>query len=95
MDALSREIGSRGRADAVVAPGSSAATASEALSNALSNPTLLLQHELDGMRVSALRKRAVKAHINADLLEEALDAHDSKAALIQLIIDDASSRGPA
>ena len=54
-----------------------------------------LMEELQGMRVSALRKRAASARISADLLEDALDADDSKAALIQLIVDDASSRGPA
>merc|ERR1711974_66679 len=45
-----------------------------------------LRTELNKMKKSALRMRAVGLHIQEDALDEALDADDTKAAFIELIM---------
>jgi len=77
MSALSREIGGRGRADAVVdcgepEPGPDGSTA--------------LRLELGKLKLSALRKRAAGTEaVEADI-EAAEDAEDPTAAMVALIL---------
>eukprot|EP01049_Picozoa_sp_SAG25_P018653 SAG25_NODE_5470_length_654_cov_1.371171_1_plen_183_part_10 len=71
MDALSREIGSRGRADAVVASSAEPPQPSS---------------ELHNMKVTALHKRALAEGVDPAVAEEALDNDDPKAALIDVIV---------
>ena len=47
------------------------------------------------MRLTALQKRARSEGVAADAVEDAMDGDDPKAALIALIVEVASSRGPA
>eukprot|EP01045_Picozoa_sp_COSAG04_P056458 COSAG04_NODE_26370_length_295_cov_1.117347_1_plen_98_part_11 len=87
MSALSREIGSRGCADAAVAdapePSPESATAAA------------LRSELEAMRLTALNKRASSEGIPADAVDGAMDCDDPKASLIVLIVEAVSSRGPS
>ena len=46
----------------------------------------LLRAELEVLRLGALHKRAVAAGVDADVVGDALDQHDPKAALIELIV---------
>eukprot|EP01051_Picozoa_sp_SAG22_P020594 SAG22_NODE_4224_length_1337_cov_1.051696_1_plen_445_part_11 len=91
MDALSREIGSRGRADAVVAD----ADATDSVPEPHAPGDDALNNELNGMRLAALHKRALAEGIAPDALEDAMDADDPKTAMIAAIVDAASRRGPA
>ena len=45
-----------------------------------------LQAELESMKLSALRKRAVAANVTDDKLEKALDKDDPKGAVVELIL---------
>ena len=82
MSALSREIGSRGRADAAVTlePSPVAATAADA------PPATGLKAELEGLRLGALCVRAARTGVEASALDEAEASADPKAAIIQLIL---------
>ena len=51
--------------------------------------------ELRGLRLSALSKRALSMGIPDASVDEAMDADDSKAALVGLIVATESKRGPA
>ena len=95
MDSLCREIGSRGRADAshhadVPEPAPAAdGTSSEAASSAA------LRAELQPLKLTALRKRALAEGIAKAAVEEAMDATDDpKEALRALIVEMQRSRGP-
>ena len=81
MSALSREIGTRGRADAV------GPTAADDTSPA-SDP---LRAELGGLRLKALLSRARADGVDADSLEDAMDNDDPKQAVIELLVQRASS----
>eukprot|EP01045_Picozoa_sp_COSAG04_P023830 COSAG04_NODE_2892_length_3413_cov_210.165661_2_plen_503_part_01 len=90
MSALSREIGPRGRADAVVV-----ADAPEPTPEAEdAGDASALQSELAGMRLTAVQKRAMSAGLDAEAVADAMDSDDPKASLIGLIMEVASSRGP-
>eukprot|EP01046_Picozoa_sp_COSAG06_P038135 COSAG06_NODE_4376_length_4316_cov_699.869101_1_plen_1195_part_10 len=97
MDALCREIGSRGRADAMVAHASSPSAAgvhatSEAwVDDAMSD----LEMELQGLKLMALQKRALSVGASEESVEDAMEYADQKASLIGLIVDAESRRGPA
>ena len=52
-------------------------------------------HELQGLKLLALSKRALSMGIDAESVEEAMDADDGRSALIALIVSIESSRGPA
>eukprot|EP01045_Picozoa_sp_COSAG04_P012082 COSAG04_NODE_800_length_10199_cov_36.147327_1_plen_2772_part_10 len=93
MSALSREIGSRGRADAVVASSQSEEPAPEP--DAEESDVAALRSELEGMRLRALERRALSDGLSPDAVDDAMDGDDPKAALIALIVMAASSRGPA
>merc|ERR1711935_1026139 len=80
MDALCREIGVRGRADAAAAASADDSPACPA------DPSSPLASELMATKVSALRKRALSCGVSEDALEEADDAEDTKAELIKLIL---------
>eukprot|EP01043_Picozoa_sp_COSAG02_P059117 COSAG02_NODE_7473_length_2996_cov_5.791508_4_plen_255_part_01 len=54
-----------------------------------------LRAELVALRTGALQKRALAEGVNADAVEDALDEDNSKAALIDLIVEAAQSRIPA
>ena len=71
MDALAREIGERGRADAVLPH---------------EHDSLTLREELEGLKPSALRRRARSAGATQRQVETADDAEVSKAAMIDLIV---------
>jgi hypothetical protein len=47
------------------------------------------------MRLTALQKRAVSEGVLADAVEDAMDGDDPRSSLVTLIIQLASSRGPA
>jgi hypothetical protein len=76
MDALCREIGGRGRADAVAVD---TAPARGAVNSQL-------EKELHAMKVSALRKRAIASGASEAAVEEADDADDTKSEVIKLIL---------
>ena len=81
MSALSREIGSRGRADAAVAVEPSPAAAATD-----SSPATGLKAELEGLRLGALCVRAARMGVEASALDEAEASADPKAAVIQLLL---------
>ena len=54
-----------------------------------------LRAELLGMRLMALQRRAAAEGVSDEAVEDAMDGEDPKAALVALILDTASSRGPA
>eukprot|EP01046_Picozoa_sp_COSAG06_P087838 COSAG06_NODE_34301_length_476_cov_14.068966_1_plen_158_part_11 len=97
MDALCREIGSRGRADAMVAHASSPsvigghATSEAGIGDAMSD----LELELQELKLMALQKRALSVSASEESVEDAMDSSDPKASLIGLIVDVESRRGPA
>ena len=86
MSALARELGSRGRADAVPAvdapePCPEASEEGQGESAEAS----VLRSELGMLKLSALRKRAAATDAAETDLEAAEDAEDPKAAMIALI----------
>eukprot|EP01046_Picozoa_sp_COSAG06_P021539 COSAG06_NODE_1624_length_8892_cov_3872.704424_2_plen_1157_part_00 len=95
MDALCREIGSRGRADAMVAA-SSPSAAGHAMSEAgVIDAMSDLEMELQELKLMALQKRALSAGASEESVEDAMESADQKASLIGLIVDIESRRGPA
>ena len=82
MSALSREIGTRGRADAAVTvePSQPAAATADA------PPAIGLKAELEGLRLGALCLRAARTGVEASALDEAEASADPKTAVIQLIL---------
>eukprot|EP01046_Picozoa_sp_COSAG06_P032980 COSAG06_NODE_3334_length_5492_cov_11.969776_2_plen_594_part_00 len=93
MDSLCREIGSRGRADAShhadVPEPAPVADSSETASSAA------LRAELQPLKLTALRKRALAEGIAKEAIEVAMDAtDDAKEALRGLIVETQRSRGP-
>jgi hypothetical protein len=92
MDALCREIGDRGRADAVMGSESDAATT--AVDEPEPEKASELSLELSEMKLSLLSKRALSAGVDATSIDAALDADDSKQALVDLIVACESSRDP-
>ena len=84
MSALARELGSRGRAAAVVAAGAPEPCPEPGQGE--SAQASVLRSELDELKLSALRKRAVATDAGEIDIEEAEDAEDPKAAMIALII---------
>eukprot|EP01046_Picozoa_sp_COSAG06_P021538 COSAG06_NODE_1624_length_8892_cov_3872.704424_1_plen_1008_part_10 len=96
MDALCREIGSRGRADAMVAASSPSVVAGHATSEAgVGDAMSDLEMELQELKLTALQKRALSAGAAESSMEDAMDSSDPKASLIGLIVDVESRRGPA
>ena len=81
MTALSREIGSRGRADAVVV---AQADETDVLDSSPEHASL--RAELSGLRLKDLRIRAKDAGVSSDDLEDAVDADDPKSATIELLL---------
>ena len=94
MSALSREIGTRGRADAEPAGDEPEPSPeeSEGVAN-IQQPHSALREELARLKVSALEQRALAVGASADATEDALDDDDPKAALIGLIVSCAGSSG--
>ena len=91
MSALSREVGTRGRADAVVARtperSSAPASAKQPVDAAPTTPGLArLKSELEGMKLGGLNRRAMQLGVDDAALDEAEEADDPKAATIQLIL---------
>jgi male-specific lethal 1 len=88
MSALAREIGTRGRADAVMSapPG-----AEPPLETDNSEEACALRSELEEMRLTALQKRAVSEGVSADAVDGAMDGDDPKSSLVALIIELAST----
>jgi len=86
MDALCREIGSRGRADAVVAAAVLDVDPKATSSQLAGIEMTPLAAELRTMKGSALRKRAVACGVSDAELEEADDDDDTSAALVKLIV---------
>ena len=84
MSALSRELGSRGRADAVATVDIAPEPSSEADSAPQEHQTL--RAELAQLRPSVLKKRAKAAGAPAADIEDAEDADDPKTALIDIIV---------
>eukprot|EP01045_Picozoa_sp_COSAG04_P027049 COSAG04_NODE_3884_length_2450_cov_5.538069_1_plen_816_part_11 len=95
MSALSREIGSRGRADAVVAAPSQGEEAVPEPDAEESDDVAALRSELEGMRLRGLERQALSEGVSADAVDAAMDGDDPKTSLIALIVELASSRGPA
>ena len=91
MGALSREIGTRGRADALVVDELEPGPATDSASDPL-------REELSALRLKDLRRRARAEGVAAEQLEEAADADDPKAACVELLLAlhaDASDDGIA
>ena len=96
MDALAREIGSRGRGhmevsnDAVRMP-----RVVEDDPTAPSDAQVTLRTQLQNLRLKQLRRRAGAEGLDEDSIDDALDSDNPKASLIDLVIDRLVSRGPA
>jgi hypothetical protein len=80
MESLCREIGPRGRVDAV------AQLEPELASDTLDGPSSALRAELSALKLSVLKKRAAVSDVSQVDLEEADDAVDIKGAVIELIV---------
>jgi hypothetical protein len=106
MESLAREIGVRGRADAlVVEPDHSSASDAqpepEPQLEAHSDDTKIANRSnlpatqqdtsaiatLRALRLTQLRARAAALGVGSDVLEDALDSDDPKAAVVQLLLD--------
>ena len=104
MDAVCREIGGRGRADAVVPASADDETPKVPEPEPEPEPdddihgedgtAAALRAELASLRMQVLQKRAVAEGVDADAVEDALDEDNPKAALIGLIVVVTQSRGP-
>ena len=88
MSALSREIGSRGRADAVIATPEVAHADSHEPSPQpeASAGAAALRSELESLRLKELRARAKAGGAEPEQLEDAADADDPKLAVIDLLL---------
>eukprot|EP01046_Picozoa_sp_COSAG06_P045606 COSAG06_NODE_6331_length_2978_cov_343.444290_2_plen_382_part_00 len=105
MDALCREIGVRGRADAAGGAGVSSGEVSVHVDAELvgdddaSSPSAdgdeTLRAELNDLRLKQLRECATVEGLDEDAVAEALDADNPKAALIGLLLEHMASKGPA
>jgi hypothetical protein len=87
VDALCREIGDRGRADAPRRP------AAPALGEDAETTSALVA-ELQPLKLTALRKRALSEGVATDVVQVAMDVDDAKEALRALILEVERSRGP-
>ena len=86
--AQAAEIGSRGRADAVVAPAAvETEDEPEPMTDERASSTARASAELQGMRVKALKLRAAEMGVDPEAIADADDADDIKAAVIRLILD--------
>jgi hypothetical protein len=88
MDALSREIGSRGRVGAAV-PAESTTVGLEPepwTDDGNSETEAALVEELRGLKLLTLRARALDASIASDIVDDATDSDDPKSALIALLV---------
>eukprot|EP01045_Picozoa_sp_COSAG04_P014482 COSAG04_NODE_1088_length_8335_cov_16.006071_2_plen_1430_part_00 len=95
MSALAREIGSRGRADAVVAAAPTDEFPEPCPEHDGSAEVASLRTELEAMRVRALERRALSEGVSADAVDDAMDSDAPKTSLTTLIVELALSRGPA
>jgi hypothetical protein len=86
IEALCREIGSRGRADGV-----SAASEPEPEPEPEAAGHSPLVSELKGLKLMTLHKRALSLGIDADAVEASMDKVDAKAAVIALIVSHADA----
>ena len=82
MDALSRELGVRGRTDAVAVL---ALEPEPDFGQAGDASELVL--ELRGLKLMALQKRALSAGVAGEAVEDALEAADPRSALVGLIVE--------
>ena len=92
LDSLCRELGGRGRADAVgdavaelAAREPNVVPAVTETASVVSGPSGL-RAELEAMRMGSLCVRAARAGVDAAALDAAEDSPDPKAAIIQLIL---------
>jgi hypothetical protein len=93
MNSLCREIGMRGRADAMATTEVEAEpTVADVV---VSDDDEILRVELQAFRPKQLRERAAAEGLDEDAIEDALDADSPKATLINLVIRRIASRGPA
>ena len=51
-----------------------------------------MRSELEGMRLTALQKRAVSEGLPVEVVEEAMDGDDPKSSLVTLTVELVSSR---
>eukprot|EP01046_Picozoa_sp_COSAG06_P089759 COSAG06_NODE_36122_length_451_cov_1.142045_1_plen_92_part_10 len=81
MDALSREIGSRGRADAMAADEFQSAVEVDIVveEDSVADPNEVLRADLQRLRLKQLRQRATVEGLDEDMIEVALDADHPKA----------------
>jgi len=91
MDALCRELGSRGRADAGADAGGASAIAARDTWGGTSDDAAELDStllaELRSLKVSQLKKRARAAGVDAEAIEDTDDAEIPKEVLIALIVE--------
>jgi hypothetical protein len=90
MDGVCREIGGRGRADALVTEAAASTSSTPrslvpAMRTAKRTPSALLG-ELQGLRLKALFQRAKEAGVDDDTLEDATDSDDPKDAVIAILL---------
>ena len=100
MDALCRELGNRGRADGTAHAASSwrsvgAAGPTAASFDSSADDIQAMKLELQGLRLSRLRGRALAEGIDEQALEDALDSNNPKETLIALLIKHILARDPA
>jgi hypothetical protein len=95
VDALVREIGGRGRADTEVVSVAEPEPEPESESVELAVAASELVDELRGLKLMALSKRALSAGVDGETVEDAMEADSPRSALIGLLVDVESRRGPA
>ena len=86
MDALCRELGVRGRADAVVVATESVPAATASDDADLPDGDDALRNELRSLRVRDLMRKARGAQLSEDALLDAQDSDDVKASLIDILL---------
>ena len=75
------------KVEEVNAAAAAAAAASQAKAEARAKRVASLTAELQGLRISALQKRAEKKGVDATKLDDALEADNAKEGLIKLIVE--------
>ena len=85
IDAVCRELGVRGRADATVVAETGTADISSSVSLGLEPAPLPAAAGLRELKISELKKRARAAGVPEEQIEEAEDSADPKASLVALI----------
>ena len=92
MSAVCRELGARGRADATVPDSSVGLEPEPWIDDGGSEAEASLVAELRGMKLMALRTRAMEATIADALVDDAMESDAPKSALLSLLMKHATAK---